>query len=134
VSKPQVSKPQKCVKLGRKCVALTSQAGPEPVKTNLSAATTLPVFIVDTAVVLVNILIKSVCNSCGPATRSVPAAGGVSHYSAPVAVSQPRRISSAVIHKIKRPGIRWQLSDPCERSLKTESHSMPRQCRSPAMP
>jgi hypothetical protein len=41
-------------------------------KTNLSVTTTLPVFILGTDVALVNILIKTVCNSCGPATRKCP--------------------------------------------------------------
>ena len=68
----QVSKPQKCAKLGRTCVALTSQAGPESTKTNVSATTTPPVFILGTAMTLVKNLIKTVCNSCGPATRNCP--------------------------------------------------------------
>jgi len=54
-----VSKPQKLVKLGRTCVAVTSKAKPESVNTNLSATTTLPVFILGTAEALVNILIKA---------------------------------------------------------------------------
>ena len=111
MDEPQVSKPQKCVKLGRICVAPTSQAEPESVKTNLTATTTLPVFILGTAVAPVNIFIKTVV-PVAQSHESVPAAGGVSHWPAPVTVFQSRRISYVDIHKIKWPVSRCQLELP----------------------